>query len=75
MAKRLYVVHTHSKVEQQVAESLREQARQRGLAGLFDEVLSLADDPAERRGGQRACQAPILSRPCAGEMRADQRGL
>ena len=39
MAKRWYVIHAYSNFEKKVAESIREQAKQRGLSDLFDEIL------------------------------------
>ena len=39
MSMRWYIVHAYSNFEKKVAESIREQAKQRGLSELFDEVL------------------------------------
>jgi transcriptional antiterminator NusG len=39
MTKRWYIVHAYSNFENKVAESIREQAQQRGLADLFDEIM------------------------------------
>jgi len=39
MAKRWYIVHAYSNFENKVAESIREQAKQRGLSELFEEVM------------------------------------
>jgi transcription antitermination factor NusG len=39
MAKRWYIVHGYSNFENKVAESIREQAKQRGLSDLFEEVM------------------------------------
>src|SRR5947209_17918645 len=39
MAKRWYIVHAYSNFEQKVADSIREQAKQRGLSHLFEEVM------------------------------------
>jgi len=39
MAKRWYIVHAYSNFEKKVAESIREQAKQRGLADLFEEIM------------------------------------
>jgi transcriptional antiterminator NusG len=36
MAKRWYIVHAYSNFERKVADSIREQAKARGLAHLFD---------------------------------------
>ena len=37
--KRWYIVHAYSNFENKVAESIRDQAKQRGLAEHIDEVL------------------------------------
>ena len=39
MDKRWYIVHAYSNFEKKVSESIREQAKQRGLSDLFDEIL------------------------------------
>jgi transcription termination/antitermination protein NusG len=39
MAKRWYIVHAYSNFEKKVADSIREQARSRGLAHLFDQEV------------------------------------
>src|SRR5438309_10016314 len=39
MAKRWYIVHAYSNFERKVADSIREQARSRGLAHLFDQEV------------------------------------
>ena len=39
MAKRWYIVHAYSNFEQKVADSIREQARQRGLSHLFEDIM------------------------------------
>jgi transcription termination/antitermination protein NusG len=53
MAKRWYIVHAFSNFENKVAQSLREQADQRGLSGLFDEILVPSEEVAEVRKGRR----------------------
>ncbi len=53
MAKRWYIVHAFSNFENKVAQSLREQAEQRGLAHLFEEVLVPSEEVAEIRKGRR----------------------
>ena len=39
MAKRWYVVHVYSGFEKKIAQQIKEQAAQKGLADQFDEVL------------------------------------
>jgi transcription termination/antitermination protein NusG len=39
MAKRWYIVHAYSNFERKVADSIREQAKSRGLAHLFDQEV------------------------------------
>ena len=39
MAKRWYIVHAYSNFENKVAESIREQAKQRGLEELFEHIM------------------------------------
>jgi transcription termination/antitermination protein NusG len=53
MAKRWYVIHAYSNFEKKVAESIREQAKQRGLADLFDEVLVPIEKVTEVRRGKK----------------------
>jgi transcription termination/antitermination protein NusG len=53
MAKRWYIVHAFSNFENKVAQSLKEQADQRGLADLFDEILVPSEEVAEVRKGRR----------------------
>src|ERR1051326_4691207 len=53
MAKRWYIVHAYSNVENKVAESIREQSKQRGLAELFDEILVPKEKVTEVRRGRK----------------------
>ena len=39
MEKRWYIVHTYSNFERKVADSIREQAKSRGLSQLFDQEV------------------------------------
>ena len=51
--KRWYIVHAYSNFENKVADSIREQAKQRGLAHLFDEVLVPKEKVVEVRRGRK----------------------
>ena len=53
MAKRWYIVHAYSNFEKKVAESLREQAEQQGLADQFEEILVPTEDVVEVRRGRK----------------------
>ena len=53
MTKRWYIVHAYSNFEQKVADSIREQARQRGLSHLFEEVMVPTEKVVEVRRGQK----------------------
>ena len=53
MAMRWYVVHVYSGFEKKVAESIREQARQKGMEELFEEILVPTEEVVEMRRGQR----------------------
>ena len=53
MAKRWYIVHAYSNFENKVAESIREQAKQRGLTDQFEEVLVPKEKVTEVRRGRK----------------------
>ena len=53
MAKRWYIIHAYSNFERKVAESIREQAKQRGLSDLFDEILVPIEKVTEVRRGKK----------------------
>src|SRR5579871_4224816 len=53
MAKRWYIVHAYSNFEKKVAESIREQAAQRGLAEKFEEILVPTEQVVEIRRGRK----------------------
>ena len=53
MAKRWYVVHVYSGFEKKIAQQIKEQAAQKGLADLVEDVLVPAEDVVEVRRGQK----------------------
>ena len=53
MAMRWYVLHVYSGFEKKIAESIREQARQKGMEELFEEVLVPTEEVIELRRGQK----------------------
>jgi transcriptional antiterminator NusG len=53
MAKRWYIVHVYSGFEKKIAQQIKEQAAQKGLADQFDEVLVPAEEVVELRRGQK----------------------
>ncbi len=53
MNKRWYIVHAHSNFEKKVAQSIREQAAQRGLEEKFDEILVPTENITEVRKGRK----------------------
>jgi len=53
MAKRWYIVHAYSNFENKVADSIREQAKQRGLGDLFEEVLVPKEKVTEVHRGRK----------------------
>jgi transcriptional antiterminator NusG len=53
MAMRWYVLHVYSGFEKKVAESIREQARQKGMEEEFEEVLVPTEEVIELRRGQK----------------------
>jgi transcriptional antiterminator NusG len=54
MAKRWYIVHAYSNFENKVAQSLRDQADQRGLAERFEEILVPTEKVVEVRRAARS---------------------
>ena len=53
MGKRWYIIHAYSNFENKVAESIREQAKQRGLSDLFEEILVPKEKVIEVRRGRK----------------------
>ena len=53
MAMRWYIVHAYSNFEKKVAESIRDQAKQRGLSEHIDEVLVPKEKVTEARRGRK----------------------
>src|SRR5262244_1580603 len=53
MGKRWYIIHAYSNFENKVAESIREQAKQRGLSDLFEEILVPKEKVVEVRRGRK----------------------
>ena len=53
MAMRWYVLHVYSGFEKKVAESIHEQAVQKGMDDLFEEILVPTDEVIEMRRGQK----------------------
>ncbi|MGE0566011.1 MAG: transcription termination/antitermination protein NusG [Pseudolabrys sp.] len=51
--KRWYIVHAYSNFENKVMESIREQAKQRGLSEHIDEVLVPKEKVTEARRGRK----------------------
>ena len=53
MTSRWYIVHAYSNFEKKVADSIRDQVKQRGLAHLFDEVMVPTEKVVEVRRGRK----------------------
>jgi transcriptional antiterminator NusG len=53
MAMRWYVIHVYSGFEKKVAQSIREQAEQKGLAEKFEQVLVPIEEVVEVRRGAK----------------------
>jgi transcriptional antiterminator NusG len=53
MSHKWYVLHVYSGFERKVVESIKEQARQKGLEDKFEEVLVPTEEVVEMRRGSR----------------------
>jgi transcriptional antiterminator NusG len=53
MAQRWYVIHAYSGFEKKVADSIKEQARVKGLDHLIEDVLVPTEEVVEMRRGQK----------------------
>ena len=53
MDKRWYIVHAYSNFEKKVAESIREQAKQRNLADHFEEIMVPTETVTEMRRSRK----------------------
>ena len=53
MTHRWYVVHVYSGFERKIAQSIREQAQQKGMADLISEVLVPTEEVVEVRRGSK----------------------
>jgi transcription termination/antitermination protein NusG len=53
MSMRWYIVHAYSNFENKVAESIRDQAKQRGLSDFFEEILVPKEKVVEVRRGRK----------------------
>lgn len=53
MAQHWYVIHVYSGFEKKVAESIREQAEQKGMGDMFEEILVPVEEVVEMRRGAK----------------------
>jgi len=57
MTARWYIVHAYSNFEKKVAGSIKEQAEQKGMTQLFEQVLVPMDNVVETRKGNKKVNA------------------
>jgi transcriptional antiterminator NusG len=53
MAARWYIIHVYSGFEKKVRESIKEQAEQKGLGSLFEDILVPMEEVLEVRRGKK----------------------
>ena len=56
MAQRWYVIHVYSGFERKVAQSIKEQAQQKGMESLIEEVLVPTEEVVELRRGAKVVE-------------------
>ena len=53
MAQEWYIVHAHSGFEKKVADAIKEQAKKKGLDGLFGDVYVPIENVVEVKKGKK----------------------
>ncbi|HEU5048192.1 MAG TPA: transcription termination/antitermination protein NusG [Rickettsiales bacterium] len=53
MAMRWYIIHAHSGFEKKVANSIKEQAAQRGITQMFEDIIVPTEEVVEIRRGKK----------------------
>ena len=61
--KRWYIVHAYSNFENKVAQSIKDQAAQRGLEDKFDEVMVPTEKVVEVRRGRKVDTCLLYTSP------------